>query len=77
MKKTMNMNSCTILMEDRYSRNPFCKRVVRGGFVLEAAGGWGNPRVFIYLVAKLPPTHPQQKCNRLFTMKRFSLSIPS
>ena len=49
MKKTMNMNSCTILMEDRYSRNPFCKRVVRGGFVLEATGGGGgvgNPRVF-------------------------------
>ena len=45
----MNMNSCTILMQDRYSRNPFCKRVIRGGFVLEAAaggGGGGNPRVF-------------------------------
>ena len=49
MKKTMNMNSCTILMEDRYSRNPFCKRVVRGGFVLEATGGGGGGGIPGYL----------------------------
>ena len=29
-------------MEDRYSRNPFGKRVVKGGFILEAAGGGGE-----------------------------------
>ena len=46
MIKTEYEFLCTILMEDRYSRNPFGKRVVRGGLYWRLQGGGGNPRVF-------------------------------